>query len=213
MLMDDKSYPFIAFTGHEHPRVIYTRHPPKDSQRWGPFPDAGAAKQVIRLIRSQFGIRDCPELLPSGCLAMHIGLCHGPCIEPEGYDQQVRAASSVLDGDAGVLIEALQEEMDRASTELDYEVAAQKRDLIQAVNTTLSQQVIHSRFYQDCDAVGFSSVGEVAVVLILHTQDGVIQGQVSYPVLHRGDIVASVSLVLSEHYANRRPPKLSLIHI
>ena len=43
-----------------------------------------------------------------------------------------------------MLIEALQEEMDRASAELDYEVAAQKRDLIQAVNTTLSQQVIHS---------------------------------------------------------------------
>ncbi|MEK9805717.1 MAG: excinuclease ABC subunit UvrC [Euryarchaeota archaeon] len=211
MLMDDKSYPFIAFTGHEHPRVIYTRHPPKNSQRWGPFPDAGAAKKVIRLIRSQFGIRDCPELLPSGCLAMHIGLCHGPCIEPEGYDQQVRAASSVLDGDAGVLIEALQEEMDRASAELDYETAAQKRDLIQAVNTTLSQQVIHSRFYQDCDAVGFSSIGEVAVVLILHAKDGVIQGQVSYPVLHRGDIVASVSLVLSEHYANRRPPKTLLV--
>ena len=211
MLMDDKSYPFIAFTGDEHPRVIYTRHPPKKSQRWGPFPDAGAAKQVIRLIRSQFGIRDCPELLPSGCLAMHIGLCHGPCIDAEGYDQQVRAASSVLDGDAGVLIEALQNEMDSASKALDYETAAQKRDLIQAVNTTLSQQIIHSRFYQDCDAVGFASVGEVAVVLILHTQDGVIQGQVSYPVLHRDDIVASVSLVLSEHYSNRRPPKTLLV--
>ena len=125
MLMDDKSYPFIAFTGHEHPRVIYTRHPPK-FPTVGPFPDAGAAKQVIRLIRSQFGIRDCPELLPSGCLAMHIGLCHGPCIEPEGYDQQVRAARSVLDGDAGVLIEALQEEWTEPA-ELDYEAAAQKR--------------------------------------------------------------------------------------
>ena len=211
MLMDDKSYPFIAFTGHEHPRIIYTRHPPKDSQRWGPFPDAGSAKQVIRLIRSQFGIRDCPELLPSGCLAMHIGLCHGPCIEPDGYDQQVRAARSVLDGDAGILIETLQEEMDEASAELDYESAAQKRNLIQAVNTTLSQQVIHSRFYQDCDAVGFASIGEVAVVLILHTQDGVIQGQVSYPELHRGDVETSVSLVLSEHYANRRPPKTLLV--
>ena len=211
MLMDDKSYPFIAFTGHEHPRIIYTRHPPKDSQRWGPFPDAGSAKQVIRLIRSQFGTRDCPELLPSGWLAMHIGLCHGPCIEPDGYDQQGRAARSVLDGDAGILIETLQEEMDEASAELDYESAAQKRNLIQAVNTTLSQQVIHSRFYQDCDAVGFASMGEVAVVLILHTQDGVIQGQVSYPVLHRGDVETSVSLVLSEHYANRRPPKPLLV--
>jgi len=211
MLMDDKSYPFIALTAHEHPRVMYTRHPPTDAQRWGPFPDAGAAKRVIRLLRSQFGIRDCPELLPKGCLAMHIGLCHGPCIDPEGYDEQIRAARSVLNGDAGVLIEALQVEMDAASVELDYETAAYKRDLIAVVNSTVSQQVIHSRFYQDCDAVGFAAVGDVAVVLILHTQDGVIQGQVSYPVIHRGDVVASVSLVLSEHYSNRRPPKTLLV--
>ncbi|MAU18591.1 MAG: hypothetical protein CMA24_03965 [Euryarchaeota archaeon] len=211
MLMDDKSYPFIALTAHEHPRVMYTRHPPTDAQRWGPFPDAGAAKRVIRLLRSQFGIRDCPELLPKGCLAMHIGLCHGPCIDPEGYDEQIRAARSVLNGDAGVLIEALQVEMDVASAELDYETAAYKRDLIAVVNSTVSQQVIHSRFYQDCDAVGFAAVGDVAVVLILHTQDGVIQGQVSYPVIHRGDVVASVSLVLSEHYSNRRPPKTLLV--
>ena len=51
----------------------------------------------------------------------------------------------------------------------------------------------------------------MAVVLILHTQDGVIQGQVNYPVLHRDDIIASVSLVLSEHYSNRRPPKTLLV--
>ncbi|MEO2222058.1 MAG: GIY-YIG nuclease family protein, partial [Candidatus Poseidoniia archaeon] len=62
MLKDDKSYPFIALTSHEHPQIIYTRHPPTDADRWGPFPDAGAAKKVIQLLRRQFGIRDCPEL-------------------------------------------------------------------------------------------------------------------------------------------------------
>ena len=72
MLKDDKSYPFIALTDHEHPRIIYTRHPPEGSLRWGPFADPGAAKRVIQLLRRHFGIRDCPELLPQGCLAMHI---------------------------------------------------------------------------------------------------------------------------------------------
>ena len=77
-LKDDKSYPFIALTSDEHPRIIYTRHPPENALRWGPFADAGAAKHVIQLLRRQFGIRDCPELLPQGCLAMHIGLCQAP---------------------------------------------------------------------------------------------------------------------------------------
>ena len=74
MLKDDKSYPFLALTKEEFPRIMYTRHPPEDSWKWGPFPNAGAAKQVIQLLRRHFGIRDCKELLPQGCLAMHIGL-------------------------------------------------------------------------------------------------------------------------------------------
>ena len=211
MLKDDKSYPFIALTSHKHPRIIYTRHPPTDADRWGPFPDAGAAKKVIQLLRRQFGIRDCPELLPEGCLAMHIGLCHAPCVSPEGYDYQVHAAKGVLNGDAGIIIESLQEEMDDFSAALDYEKAAGVRDLIASVQSTVSQQIIHSRFYQDCDAVGFASRGDTGTVIILHAKGGVIQGQVEYPLIHRGDIAESTALVLAEHYTNQKPPKLLLI--
>ena len=213
LLKDDKSFPYICITDEKYPRIEYTRHPSKTSRIWGPFPDAGAAKKVIHILRTQFGIRDKDCRGKDGCMASHIGLCKGPCVNPEGYENLVNTVISVLDGNAGVLIEALQQEMDAASAKFDYENAAQKRDLIVAVNTTLSQQVIHSRFYQECDAVGFSSDGEVAVVLILHAQDGVIQGQVGYPVIHRGDILASVSLVLSEHYLNHRPPKTLLVPI
>ena len=211
MLKDDKSYPFIALTSHEHPRIIYTRHPPEDALRWGPFADAGAAKRVIQLLRRQFGIRDCPELLPQGCLAMHIGLCHAPCIDPSGYDTQVKAAVSVLDGNAGVLIEALQGDMDQASDGLDYEDAAKARDLIGAVQRTVSQQVVHSRFYQDCDAIGFASRGDTGVVVVLNAKDGVVQGQMEYPLIHRGDIAESVACVLAEHYAGTRPPRIVLV--
>ena len=66
MFKDDKSYPFIAITKHEYPRIIYTRRPPKGSKIWGPFPDAGAAKRVIKLLRRHFGIRDERDNLPFG---------------------------------------------------------------------------------------------------------------------------------------------------
>ncbi len=211
LLKDDKSYPFIALTDETHPRILYTRHPPKGARLWGPFPDAGAAKRVIQLLRRQFGIRDCPELLPQGCLAMHIGLCAAPCIEPEGYDERTKAVISVLDGDAAVLIEALQGEMDVSAEGLEYERAAHTRDMIASVQRTISQQVIHSRFYQDCDAVGFASEGDTGCLVILHAKDGIIQGQVDYPLIHRGDVVDSVSLVLAEHYENRRPPRTLLV--
>ena len=48
-LKDDKSYPYIILTDEEFPRIMYTRHPPKNAKRWGPFPNAGAAKQVMQL--------------------------------------------------------------------------------------------------------------------------------------------------------------------
>ena len=210
-LKDDKSYPFISLTAEEFPRILYTRRPPEGSRSWGPFPDAGAAKRVIQLLRIEFGIRDKDCRGSDGCLAMHIGLCKGPCCNPDGYPAIVKAVTDVLDGNAKVLIESLQKDMDNASECLKYERAAGIRDMISSVQSTLSQQIIHSRFYQDCDAIGFSSLGDSAVVMILHAKEGVVQGKTEYPLIHKGNISESVSLVLVEHYANRRPPKVLLL--
>ena len=211
MLKDDKSFPYICLTNEEFPRIIYTRFPSDDSIRWGPFPDAGAAKRVIQLIRRYFGIRDEDCRGEDGCLAMHIGLCRGPCFDPEGYEKLVNAAKGVLNGNAGKLILDLNNEMENYSINLDYENAAKTRDLISAVQIIISQQIIDSRFYQDCDAVGFAYLNDLAVVVILHAKDGRIQGEVNYPLIHRGDISESVSLVLSEHYSERKPPKVILL--
>lgn len=210
-LKDDKSYPFISLTKEEFPRILYSRHPPEGSRSWGPFTDAGTAKRIIQLLRAQFGIRDKDCRGKDGCLAMHINLCKGPCYDPEGYPNIVRAVTGVLDGNATVLIKSLQKEMDRASDNLNYEKAAYVRDMISSVQRSLSQQIIHSRFYQDCDAIGFSSLGDSGIVVILHAKDGVVQGKTEYPLIHRGDVSESVSLVLSEHYAHRKPPKILLL--
>lgn len=206
LMTDDKSYPFIAITDEEVPRIIYTRHPPENARLWGPFPDAGAAKQVIQLLRRQFGVRDCPTLLPQGCLAMHIGLCSAPCIDATGYDQQVEAVTQVMEGNAELLLTTLQEDMDLASEKMQFEEAARSRDIIASVQRTLSQKVVSSRFYQDVDAIGFGSRGDLGAVVFMHAKQGVVTGKTHYPLLHRGDVSESVSLILSEHYHSRRPP-------
>ena len=141
---------------------------------------------------------------------MHIGLCKGPCLDPDGYPVIVKAVIDVLDGNARVLIESLQSEMDEASNELKYEVAAQKRDLIAAVQKTLSKQVISSRFYRDCDALGFAHKGDLAVVTVLHADDGIVSSQESLPMIHRDDIGVTVSRFICEFYANRTPPRTIL---
>ncbi len=202
LLKDDKSFPFIALTSHDLPRILYSRHPPKDSRRWGPFSDAGAAKKVVELLRRFFGIRDNRNNLPFGYIESD---------DPDDYQRRVKAVMSILDGDAGLLIRGLQDEMDEHSSNLRYEAAARSRNLIASVNETISQKAIHSRFYQDCDAIGFASTGDTGMVTILHAKEGVVEGQTEYPLIHRGDVSESVSCVLVEHYSNRKPPKRILV--
>ena len=81
--------------------------------------------------------------------------------ETDDYAERIRAVRSVLDGDALLLIKNLQKEMEEHIKNLRYEAAARSRDLIAAVQQTLAQQVIPSRFYQDCDAVGFANQGDL----------------------------------------------------
>ena len=209
-LKDDKSYPYLVLTNHEFPRIMYTRHPPKGAKIWGPLPNAGAAKQVMQLLRRQFGIRDCKELLDQGCLSMHIGLCAGPCIDGSGYAAKVRACEQVLDGNATELLEELAVEMDKASEDLNFEVAASHRDMIRAVRVTTAQHVVASTVYRDCDAIGISTQGELAAIVVLHADDGVVKGQEVWPTIHRGDIGETVAMFVSEHYADRRPPRILL---
>ena len=210
MLKDGKSFPYLAMTNEDYPRIMYTRHPPKSSEQWGPFPNAGAAKQVMQLLRRQFGIRDCKELLPQGCLSMHIGLCAGPCINGDGYDDRVKAVRRVLNGDAAPLLEELVASMEAASEAEAFETAAQHRDMIRAVRATTSQHVVSSKVYRDCDAIGFEAEGDLAALVVLHADDGMVQGQEAWSAIHRGDIGETVSMFIAEHYAHRTPPRLLL---
>ncbi len=209
-LKDDKSYPYIILTDEEYPRIMYTRHPPKSIHKWGPFPNANAAKQVMQLLRKQFGIRDKDCRGKDGCLAMHIGLCRGPCLDPDGYDTIVNVVTEVLNGKAGTLIEKLTEKMDQYSSDLEYEKAAKQRDLIRAVRVTTSQHVVSSKVYRDCDAIGIASKGDLAAIVVLHADEGVVKGQEAWPIIHRGDIGETVSMFISSHYQNRCPPRLLL---
>ena len=213
MLKDDKSYPYLALSKERFPRIKYTRHPDKDSWIWGPFPNAGAAKQVVQLLRRHFGIRDKDCTGKEGCLASQIGLCRGPCVEPSNYSQRVANVRRILDGDATELIEELASEMDKYSINQEYELAASMRDMIKAVRVVTSQQVISSKVYRDCDAIGIGTKGDLAAVVVIHADEGVVKGQEAWPLIHRGDEGDSISSFVVEHYSDRRPPRLLLTPI
>lgn len=142
---------------------------------------------------------------------MHIGLCSGPCIEVGDYSQRVRSARDILDGKALGLIEEIAAEMDTASAEMNYEAAAVSRDRIKAIRTVLSQQIISSTVYRDCDAIGIAVQGDLAAIVVIHADDGIIKGQETWPMIHHSDQGQTISTFVADHYSTRRPPKLLLL--
>lgn len=201
MLKDDKSFPYLALTNDDLPRILYSRRPPKNADIWGPFPNAGAAKQVMKLLRRQFGLRDEKNNIPFGYLDSG---------SKEDYLQRISAVKQILNGNASSLVESLTKKMDEYSENLEYEIAARQRDLIKAIRVTTSQHIVSSKVYRDCDAIGFASEGDLAAVVVLHADDGVVKGQESWQMIHREDIGETISMFVSDHYANRIPPKLLL---
>ena len=199
MLKDDKSFPYLAISADKLPRILYTRRPPKSAEIWGPFPNAGAAKQVMKLLRREFGLRDDKNNIPFGYIDSG---------SDEDYRQRIGAVRQILNGNATKLIEELTVQMDSHSSELEYEKAARKRDLIKAIRTTTSQHIVSSKVYRNCDAIGFASEGDLAAIVVLHADDGIVKGQESWQMIHRGDIGETVSMFVADHYANRCPPKL-----
>ena len=199
MLKDDKSFPYLAISDDDLPRILYTRRPPKGAKIWGPFPNAGAAKQVMKLLRREFGLRDDKNNIPFGYVDRG---------SDEDYRQRISAVKQILNGNATKLIEELTVQMDRHSTKLEYEQAARFRDLIKAIRTTTSQHIVSSKVYRNCYAIGFASEGDLAAIVVLHADDGIVKGQESWEMIHRGDVGETVSMFVADHYANRCPPKL-----
>jgi excinuclease ABC subunit C len=122
------------------PRFTLTRLRQEDGCRYfGPFPNGGALRSTMTLLRRQFNLRGCRALTPNEqdykhCLYGNLKHCTAPCIgnvTGEQYAQQVRAACDFLGGQCDELLDQLEGEMKRAAENQDYEKAAQYRDALQ----------------------------------------------------------------------------------
>ena len=159
MLKDDKSYPFIKITNERYPRLIITRQVKKDGGLYfGPYPDVGAANEIKRLLDRIFPFRKCTNPPSKVCFYYHIGQCmaHTICKKDEDYfksmDQEV---SDFLKGQDDKIIDDLKGKMAAAAQTMEFERAAEYRDLIQAIGTLRTKQRVMANDLQNRDVFGY----------------------------------------------------------
>ncbi|MFT4106291.1 MAG: excinuclease ABC subunit UvrC [Lacrimispora sp.] len=188
MLKDDKTYPYIKVTVYEdYPRVLFSRDMKKDKSKYfGPYTSAGAVKDTIELIHKLYKIRTCNRNLPRDigkerpCLNYHIKQCEAPCqgyITRDEYWNSINQALDFLGGKYGPVLHMLEEKMQAASEEMDYEKAIEYRDLLNSVRQIAQKQKITDSGMEDRDIIAMAKDEKDAVVQVFFVREGRLIGR------------------------------------
>ncbi|MDT4373728.1 excinuclease ABC subunit UvrC [Blautia coccoides] len=188
LLKDDKTYPFIKVTvGEDYPRIQIVRRVKKDKSRYyGPYSSAMVVKDVVELTTKLYRLRTCSRNLPKDigrerpCLYHQIHQCDAPCqgyISKEEYRKKVDKLLDFLNGNHKEILKELEEKMMSASQEMNFEDAAQYRDLIQSVKRIGERQKITDQHGEDKDVIAVAQDGEDAVAQVFFIRGGKLIGR------------------------------------
>lgn len=195
LLKDDKTYPYIKVTvGEDYPRILFSRTMKKDKSRYfGPYTSAAAVKDTIELLNKLYQLRTCNRVLPRDtglerpCLNYHIKQCLAPCqgyVSKEEYRQQVAGALEFLNGNYSPILKNLEEKMNKAAEELEFEEAARYRDLLSSVRQVSQKQKITEGVGEDKDILALYQDETEAVVQVFFVRDGKLIGREHYYMTH-----------------------------
>lgn len=188
LLKDDKTYPYIKVTvGEDFPRILFAREMKKDKAKYfGPYTSAGAVKDTIDLLNKLYQLRTCNRNLPRDtglerpCLNHHIKQCLAPCqgyISQEDYRQRIEGALSFLNGNYNFVLKDLEQKMQAAAENLEFEEAAKYRDLYSSVKSVAQKQKINEGIGEDKDIIAMSKDDTDAVVQVFFIRDGKLIGR------------------------------------
>lgn len=188
VLRDDKSYPFIFISDHEHPRVAFHRGPQKrKGEYFGPYPSAWSVRESLRSMQKIFPVRQCEDSYYRArsrpCLQYQMKRCSAPCVEgyvsDEDYAEQVGLLKLFLKGKNQQVIGTLVARMEDASKAMNFEAAARYRDQITALRKVQERQWVAGT-QDEMDVFGFALRGNMACIQSMFIRDRQLLGSKAF---------------------------------
>ena len=181
-LRDDKSYPYIKVTVQEpFPRVYVTRRLEDDGAKYfGPYTDVGAMRRALNVVKRIFTVRSCnfdmPAQMPERpCLDYYIKRCKAPCILAQSqhdYRSMIDEVVLFLSGRPDEVVRRVRERMDLSAEQLDFERAAELRDVLHHLEQMEEPTVVLEVEGGDRDVIGYARDGDDACVVVLRIRSG-----------------------------------------
>ena len=211
ILKDGKSYPLIRITNEDYPRVFKTRRVIKDgSLYYGPYPDGKRLDMYLETVEDTYPLRLCQGVLKkksTPCLYYHMKKCSGPCIgaiSKEEYGEYIKEVKDFLSGDDSSLSRKVKKEMLEASKKLDFETAAKKRDLLEALSVMQSNQGVDDMDTSE-DSRDYAAIemrAYLCTVSIMQFRDGRLIGKAMYRAECLGDETETLLSFLIQYYSD-----------
>jgi excinuclease ABC subunit C len=218
LFRDDKSYPYLAVTGHAFPRLAFHRGAKDRHNRYfGPFPHAYAVRESIQLLQRVFRLRTCEDSVFENrsrpCLLHQIQRCTAPCtgkITAEAYAGDVGNAVMFLEGREDDVVGNLNAKMEEAAEATRYEEAAVYRDQVRTLSRIQARQYVESNRGVDADVVACAIDNGIACVNLVMIRAGRHVGDRSFFPSNAEDAGEAeiISAFLEQHYTEQPPPRL-----
>jgi len=208
LLKDDKKFPWIGLSAEKYPRLFITRDPSGRGKFFGPYVNSGNMYKTLQLIRKHFPLRQRKKPLFKNrpCMNYFIGACSGPCQElvtESDYAEVVKQVELFLKGKADDLLERLEDEMQKASENLNFELAAKLRDRHLAVQDVVAQQKM---YYPDTsvnqDIIATAADERRCAIVVLNIRRGKLIGSRPHEVMltHHTTMAEAYQAFLSQYY-------------
>ncbi len=195
---DDKQYPYLCLTlGEPFPRLEVSRSLENRGDRYfGPYSNAGAVRQTMRLIKKIFPLRGCRQPLQEGdrrgrpCLNYQIKRCLAPCtgqLAEQEYAAVVAQVALFLEGRQKDLLKRLEKEMNIAAENLEFEKAARLRDQYYSLQKIMERQKVVAADMQDRDVIALVEAERGQTVGVFRVRDGKLLGAENFSLSNRGE--------------------------
>jgi excinuclease ABC subunit C len=216
-MRDSKTYPWVGFFYSEkYPRIRIIRGPEKFSQKnlfLGPYTDKKEITRILRDLRKIFPYCSCKKKVKKSkrpCLYYQLKLCPGPCIEVipvDEYLQNIKQIELFLKGQTEELKGQIQEKMNIAAHEQNYEIAAFWRDKLQAIDHSVIIQNVLLERKENKDIIGYFNDDKMkyTAMVIIHIREGKIMNKSSFSfniedkIVHKKNIFSSI---MEQFYQN-----------
>ncbi len=211
MLTDDKTYPYIEITNEKHPKLIVTRNIKKKSRLvFGPYPNVSAARSTVKLLNKVYPLRKCDKLPKQECLYYHMGQCIAPCIkkvEEDEYTIIIKSIKRFLKGDISETINKLDEYMNMASENLEFERANEYKKTIENIKTTTNKQKINLNDMKDRDIIGYFYNDFLLSIEIFFIRNGKINARHQKLFEYYDDPIKTVENYIAQFYEKEPVPR------